>query len=73
MLLYPMCCSGAITGKVKEPFMVFLHAPFKKKIPPFWASADARHDTLLDITRIQWVTGFVLSADLGHTVCGLHI
>lgn len=74
MVLYSTCCSGAITEKVKEPLITFLHAPIKKKkIPPFWGSANGLQDTLLDLTRIQWVTGVVLSADLGHAVRGLHI
>lgn len=74
-------CNGSIPkvllrGHHKEgerTFIAFLHAPIKKKIPPFWATTDALQDTLLDLTRIQWVTGFVLSADLGHAVRGLHI
>lgn len=35
--------------------------------------ADDSLDTLPDLTRIQGVTDFVLSADLGYAVRGLHI
>jgi len=53
--------------------MTFLRARVRKRSLLSGPVADDSLDALPDLTRIQWVTGVVLSADFCHTVCGLHI